>query len=108
MNAIYKLSVLAACALPCAAVADDTLAPADNAVFGKALADQPTAPEKYRRPKDWKPSAPYPKTLKEIARDHSAETMARAKAQMEKVNAVNRSGKYAATGLGMDKHKCPE
>ena len=98
-----------------AAVADDTLAPADNAVFtdefkgreGKAP-DVPTAPEKYRRPRDWKPSAPYSKTLKEIARDHSAETMARAKAQMEKVNAVNRSGKYAETGLGMDKHKCPE
>ena len=108
MNILCKISVLAACALPCAAVADDTLAPADNAAFDTALADQPTAPEKYRRPKDWKPSAPYPKTLKEIARDHSAETMERAKAQMEKVNAVNRSGKYAATGLGMDRHKCPE
>ena len=104
----------AVCALACAALADSTLAPADNAVFAdglkgrKSAADVPTAPEKYRRPKDWKPSAPYPKTLREIARDHSAETMARAKAQMEKVNAVNRSGKYAATGAGMDRHKCPE
>lgn len=115
MMHVAKSLLVVLCALAGAALSDDTLAPADNAIFtdefkgrdGKA-ADQPTAPEKYRRPKDWKPSAPYPKTLKEIARDHSAETMARAKVQMEKVNAVNRSGKYAATGLGMDKHKCPE
>ena len=104
----------AVCAIVCAALADDALAPADNAVFAdefkgrSGAVDVPAAPEKYRRPKDWKPSAPYPKTLQEIARDHSAETMASAKAQMEKVNAVNRSGKYAATGAGMDRHKCPE
>lgn len=47
-------------------------------------------------------------TLREIAGSHSAETMARAKAQVAKVKAVNRTGKYAATGLGMDRHKCPE
>ena len=91
MNHVVS-SVVAVCALAGAVFADDTLAPADNAAFSKALADQPTAPERYRRPKGWKPSAPYPKTLKEIARDHSAETMKRAKAQMEKVNAVNRAG----------------
>ena len=104
------------CALTCAAAqADSALAPADNAVFtdefkGRSVssADVPTAPTPYRRPADWKPTAPYPKTLPEIARDHAAETMARAQAQMEKVNAVNRAGKYAATGAGMDRHACPE
>jgi len=113
MRFSHQILLTAVCALSCAAVADDTLAPADNATFadefkGQKTSTVPTAPEKYRRPKDWKPSAPYPKTLKEVARDHSVETMARARAQMEKVNAVNRSGKYAATGAGMDKHKCPE
>ena len=115
MNAGMAKRVCAGiCALACAALADDVLAPADDAAAaaestgGGSAAVVPVAPEKYRRPIGWKPSAPYPKTLKEIARDHSAETMARAKAQMEKVNAVNRSGKYAATGAGMDRHKCPE
>ena len=100
--------VICAC---CTALAEATLAPADNAAAQgrKAIEDGlPSAPEKYRRPKGWTPSAPYPKTLGEIARDHSAEMRARAKAQMEKVNAVNRSGKYVATGLGMDRHTCPD
>ena len=104
------------CALVCAAAqADTTLAPADNAAFtdefkgrSAVAADVPTAPEKYRRPKNWSPAPPFPKTLPEIARDHSAETIARARAQMAKVDAVNRAGKYAATGAGMDRHACPE
>lgn len=113
MSRIFPILTVAGCAFAGAVSADDTLAPADNAVFtdefkGRRADAVPTAPERYRRPKDWKPSAPYPKTLEEIARDHSAETLKRAKAQMAKVNAVNRSGKYAATGLGMDRHKCPE
>lgn len=106
---------LGVCALACAAQAEETLAPADDAVFadefkgrGDRAADVPTAPAKYRRPADWKPTPPCPKTLPEIARDHSAATLARARAQMEKVNAVNRAGKYAATGAGMDRHACPD
>ena len=60
-----------------AAFADDTLAPADNAVFadefkGRKADAVPTAPEKYRRPKDWTPSTPYPKTL-ELSGDWYAE-----------------------------------
>ena len=103
---VRPMSMFAAlCALSGALAADSALAPADSTV---CVDNVPTAPEKYRRPKDWKPSAPYRKTLHEIARDHSVETMARAKVQMEKVNAVNKSGKYAATGAGMDRHKCPE
>ena len=106
---------LGVCALACAAQAEETLAPADDAVFadefkgrGDRAADVPTAPAKYRRPADWKPTPPCPKTLPEIARDHSTATLARARAQMEKVNAVNRAGKYAATGAGMDRHACPD
>ena len=34
--------------------------------------------------------------------------MARAKTQMEKVNAVNAAGKYKATGASMDAHPCPD
>jgi len=100
-----EILIMTACALACAALADTALAPADDSAVADGV---PVAPAKYRRPAGWTPSAPYPKTLREIARDHSAETMARAKAQMDRVNAVNRAGKYAATGAGMDRHKCPE
>jgi len=93
------------CALSCVA-AENALAPADEAA-GR-METVPTAPAKYRRPAGWRPGAPCPKTLAEIARDHSAETMARARAQMAKVDAVNRSGKYPATGAGMDRHRCPD
>ncbi len=97
------------CALAYAAAAA-TLAPADNAAStGRSASDNvPTAPAKYRRPKDWKPTPPFPQTLPEIARAHSAETIARARAQVAKVEAVNRAGKYAATGAGIDRHACPE
>ena len=91
----------------------------DNSAANAAPADElarakkqeafvaPDAPEGYRRPKDWKPVL-YPKGLQQIAKDHSAETMARAKTQMEKVNAVNAAGKYKATGASMDAHPCPD
>ena len=115
MIQIARPLAAALCALAGTAFADDTLAPADNAAFtdefkgrSAVAGSVPTAPAKYRRPADWKPTPPCPKTLPEIARDHSAATLARARAQMEKVNAVNRAGKYAATGAGMDRHACPD
>ena len=107
MVKIAKIWAGGMCAIACVAVANDTLAPADVGV-GVECGCIEVAPVKYRRPKDWMPSAPFPKNLHQIARDHSAETMARAKAQLDKVNAVNLSGKYHASGLGMDMHKCPE
>ena len=90
-------------------VLGDQAAPADELARSRqeALAAAPTAPEGYRRPKDWKPVL-YPKTLRQIAADHSAETMARAKEQVAKVEAVNAAGKYRATGASMDAHPCPE
>ncbi len=87
---------------------------ADNAAPADELARQrlgevaiPAAPAEYRRPKDWKPLPPK-KTLLELARDHSAETMARAAEQMKKVKAVIEKGPYKATGKSIDTHKCPE
>lgn len=94
------------CAFACTALANDVLAPADNAVFD--VSGVPTAPAKYKRPKNWKPTPPCPMTLKDLSREYSQETMTRAKAQVEKVNAVNRAGKYSATGRSMDRHPCPE
>ncbi len=86
----------------------DNAAPADELARQKDFAAEiPTAPEGYRRPKDWKPEL-YKKGLFEIARDHSAETMARAAKQMEKVRAVIAKGPYKATGKSIDSHPCPE
>lgn len=49
--------------------------------------DIPTAPEGYRRPADWKPVL-YPKDLHQIARDHSAEVMARARGTLSDASDV--------------------
>ncbi len=89
--------------------AAENAAPADElSRSGKdASAAVPVVPEGYRRPRGWKPVL-YPKTLRQIARDHSQETMERAKAQMAKVDAVNAAGRYKATGVSMDSHPCPE
>ncbi|MGN0846502.1 MAG: alpha-L-fucosidase [Kiritimatiellia bacterium] len=104
---LLLLSGLAACAALGAAT--ENAAPADELARQKAAraAEVPTAPEGYRRPKDWKPVL-YGKTLPEIARDHSAETMARAAARMKRVNAVIARGPYKATGRSIDAHPCPE
>ena len=94
---------------PASALEASIAAPADDYAHGKAKpADGiPVAPEGYRRPKDWKPVL-YPKNLHQIAKDHSAEVMARAQKQMDKVNDVNTKGRWKATGASMDEHKCPE
>jgi len=81
-------------------------APADTLAREKVTVDIPTAPEGYRRPKDWKPTA-YPKDLATLSREHSAAVMARAKAQMAKVDAVNAKGSYKAEGKSLDRHACP-
>ena len=102
--------IFLACVAGVAVVAlGDAAAPADELARARqaAIDAVPTAPEGYRRPKDWKPVL-YPKSLSQIAKDHSAETMARAKVQMAKVDAVNAAGKYKATGASMDAHPCPE
>ena len=98
-----------AMSLLAAAAHGEAAAPADELARARRneTVNVPEAPEGYRRPKDWKPVL-YPKSLREIARDHSAETMARAKKQMEKVDATNAAGKYKATGASMDTHPCPE
>ena len=100
--------VVAAGLVVCLAFGENA-APADELARAARTADEtmPVAPEGYRRPKDWKPVL-YPKNLRQIAKDHSEETMARAKTQMEKVDATNAAGKYKATGVSMDAHPCPE
>ena len=87
----------------------ENAAPADELARAKqkAIAEVPVAPPAYRRPADWKPVL-YPKGLREIARDHSKEVMARAAKQMKKVDAVNAAGKWKATGASIDAHKCPD
>ncbi len=88
--------------------ATDNAAPADELARRQGvMAEIPSAPEGYRRPKDWQGRL-YKKGLREIARDHSAETMQRAARQMEKVNAVIAKGPYKATGKSIDAHPCPE
>ena len=94
---------------PLFAAAPSSAAPADDYAQQKVKpADGiPVAPEGYRRPKDWKPVL-YPKGLKQLAKDHSAEVMARAHEQMGKVKDVNAKGRWKATGASMDQHACPD
>lgn len=99
------LATMTAVAL--AAGAADTVAPADELARGKVAVGIPDAPEGYRRPKGWKPVA-YPKTLAEIARDHSQDTMKRAREQLFKVRQTNALGKYQPFGKSIDRHACPE
>lgn len=105
----HKTMIVAATMLSAVMAHGETAAPADELARARqaAIDAVPTAPEGYRRPKDWKPVL-FPKSLSQIAKDHSAETMARAKEQMAKVDAVNAAGKYKATGASMDAHPCPE
>ena len=106
MNRHLKLLV---CLCGAAAFAADgeNAAPADELAARRLEAAIPLAPEGYRRPKDWKPAL-YPKGLHQLAKEHSADLMARAKVQMDKVRAVNGKGRYKATGKSMDVHPCPE
>ena len=67
----------------------------------------PYAPPQYRRPTDWKPGL-WTQDLATVSRIHSARVMDLARAQMEKVDAANRSGRYRATGASLDAHRCPE
>ena len=67
----------------------------------------PYAPPQYRRPADWKPAL-WTQDLTTVSRVHSARVMELARAQMEKVDAANRSGRYRATGASLDAHRCPE
>ena len=90
-----------------AAGAADTVAPADELAREKVAVGIPDAPEGYRRPKGWKPAA-CPKTLAEIARDHSQDTMKRAREQLFKVRQTNALGKYQPFGKSIDRHACPE
>ena len=87
--------------------AEDNAAPADELARKKVEVEIPTAPEGYRRPKDWKPVL-YPKSLREIADAHSAETMKRAKELVFKVEQTNALGKYHPYGRSMDAHPCPD
>ena len=87
-----------------------TVAPADDLgqKDGRTVEIVPIAPDGYRRPAGWQPKAPWSKSLVEIARDHSAEVMARAAAQMKKVDEANAAGPFKATGESLDTHRCPE
>ncbi len=104
-----KIAFAAAFGAAACLVSAENAAPADELARckGGVKADVPAAPEGYRRPKGWKPVL-YPKSIRQISKEHSAGTMARAKAQMAKVDAVNAAGKYKATGASMDSHPCPE
>lgn len=97
----------AVCALACAAVAEENAAPADELARQKVEAQVPDAPEGYRRPTDWKPVL-YPRDLRTLAREESADQMARAKKLMERVDKVNREGKWHADAASIDRHRCPE
>lgn len=88
-------------------VVADTVAPADELARAKFAVEIPDAPAGYRRPKGWKPVL-YPKSLSEIAKAHSKETMERAKRQLFKVRQTNAVGKYHPFGKSMDEHVCPE
>ena len=92
-----------------ASAAVENAAPADELARARKRAETeiPVAPEGYRRPKDWKPVL-YPKTLREIARDHSGETIARARKKLFEVRQANALGRYQANGKSIDAHPCPE
>ena len=68
-------AMMLAVAAVVAGMGAETVAPADELARGRAdkNAAVPEAPEGYRRPKDWKPVL-YPKDLRRIAKEHSAET----------------------------------
>ncbi len=67
----------------------------------------PLAPEKYRRPKDWKPRR-FPMSLKQISDKYSAALIERGRAEYERVRSVNGRGKWKAAPESIDMHKCPE
>lgn len=107
MRSYFALSVGVSYLLIGSIFADEKAAPADTLASKAVAYEISEAPEGYRRPKDWKPNR-FPMTLPEIAKKHSQETMARAREQMRKVDAVNATGKYRATGASLDRHQCPE
>lgn len=84
-------------------------APADSLAGAQPVVpiEVPTAPEGYRRPKDWKPVL-YPRDLHTLAREESSNHLARAKALMARVDATNTTGKWRANGASIDAHRCPE
>ena len=104
---IVCLFVAAVGALSCAAAQNENAAPADELARQKVSVDIPVAPEGYRRPRDWKPVL-FAKPLRQIAKDHSQETMARARKQMSAVDQANHLGKYHPYGKSLDAHPCPE
>ena len=89
------------------AAAAENAAPADELARQKFAVDIPEAPEGYRRPKDWRPVL-YPRDLKTLAREESADHIARAKALMARVDRTNREGKWHADAASVDRHPCPE
>jgi len=109
MRRLHKRLVLTVGALACAVTWAENAAPADELARKKIQpqVEIPDAPAGYRRPDGWKPNR-WPQSLPEIARRHSAETRARAQAQMAKVDAVNAKGRYKPTGPSLDTHPCPE
>ena len=105
-----KLLLTAGAVALCAAgaAAEENAAPADELARIKVKAGEvPLAPEGYRRPKDWRPAL-YPRDLKTLAKEDSAEMMARAKKLMARVDRVNREGKWHADGKSIDAHRCPD
>jgi alpha-L-fucosidase len=67
----------------------------------------PLAPEQYRRPENYKPeSFQYP--LNEIKERFSEEMMKKSAAVYERVQEVNKQGKWKPTPKSIDLHKAPE
>ena len=106
-STIRRIAFLVAGALACAAEAEENAAPADELARLNVKVEIPTAPDGYRRPKDWKPVL-YPRDLKTLAKEESAKQMSRARELMARVDRVNREGKWHADAQSIDAHKCPE
>ena len=67
----------------------------------------PLAPEKYRRPKDWKPQR-FGMSLKQLSDKYSESIIRKGRMEYERVCSVNGSGVWKATPQSIDSHKCPE
>lgn len=108
-NARHLILACLGCNLCFVSVGAEKAAPADEMATAKADGPLviPTAPAEYRRPGDWKPVL-YPRDLKTLARECSADQIARAKKLMARVDKTNAEGKWHATGASIDRHKCPD
>lgn len=75
---------------------------------GRRVAEEiPLAPERYRRPEDYKPAG-YKHSLEDLKDRSSDEMMKRAATRMEHVNQVIAKGPWKPTPESVDRHAAPE